>query len=84
MKFIIIVFVAAIVAAMPTSTKAGWFGDSGKTEVINDLREQVHQERSRAGVWQIVASVLGVGCVITLVVGAAIGSGRRRHERAGE
>jgi len=42
------------------------------------LQEQVQQQRRSTGDWQIVAFVLGIGCVITLVAGAAIGSKVRR------
>lgn len=45
---------------------------------LNEAQAQPAQQSARAGTWQTVATVLGIGCVVFLLIGAAAGSKTRR------
>ena len=77
----------AMLGSMTLTTNAWWFWntDDDDEDEVQPLVEQQQAEITRLqGVvdesqhakdeWQIIAFVLGVGCVGSLVVGAAIGS----------
>jgi hypothetical protein len=61
------------------SAQAGWFtSDDNKQQQIDRLNHQLDEEQHSNGQMQVVIIILGVGCVATLIVGAAIGSKARR------
>jgi len=56
---------------------AGWFThDDGQVAL---LQSQLQHQEACAGGWMMVAFILGIGCIIALLIGAAIGSKGRRH-----
>ena len=67
---------------MSSPTEAWWWSDDDddnqQQAEVSRLQYQVDQEQQSKDTWQIIAFVLGVGCVVTLVAGAAIGSHARR------
>ncbi len=71
------VFIIALVLMMG-SAQAGWFDNREQEQQIAKLNSEIQAERKSKADWQEIAFVLGVGCVITLVTGAAIGSKARR------
>ena len=65
---------------MSSPTEAWWWSDDDDQQQaeVSRLQYQVDQEQQSRDSWQTIAFVLGVGCVVTLVAGAAIGSHARR------
>ena len=65
---------------MSSPTEAWWWSDDDDQQQaeVSRLQYQVDQEQQSKDTWQIIAFVLGVGCVVTLVAGAAIGSHARQ------
>ena len=65
---------------MSSPTDAWWWSDDDDQQQaeVSRLQYQVDQEQQSKDTWQIIAFVLGVGCVVTLVAGAAIGSHARQ------
>ena len=67
---------------MSSPTEAWWWSDDDddnqQQAEVSRLQYQVDQEQQSKDTWQIIAFVLGVGCVVTLVAGAAIGSHARQ------
>jgi len=71
--------ILTILWLMTPAARAWWWSDDNdQQQEINRLQGEVDQEQQSRDDWQGIASVLGVGCVITLVVGAAIGSKGRK------
>ena len=77
MKHIIIFII--VLTSIVTTSNAGWFNDDNQQ--INKLEEQVQEQQHSTGDWQTIAFVLGTGCVVLLVVGAAIGSKARKDAK---
>jgi len=65
---------------MSSPTDAWWWSDDDDQQQaeVSRLQYQVDQEQQSKDTWQIIAFVLGVGSVVTLVAGAAIGSHARQ------
>ena len=76
-----LLLIAALAVTSPLAF-AGWFnhGDQQNGQIAQ-LQTQLHQQQSEAGKWQGIATLLAVGCVITLLVGAAIGAKGRKASR---
>lgn len=56
-----------------------WFhNDDDYKDQWQQSQQQLDQQRQATGGWQIIAGVLGVGCVALLVIGAAIGAKARK------
>lgn len=76
------IFLMAIVLTMATTTShAGWFSsndDDDKNQQIDHLQYEVDMETAKSDVKTDIIIVLGIGVVVSLVVGAAIGSKARR------
>ena len=80
-QFIIIILVAVATFIVPTSTaKAGWFDnhEQEQQEQISQLQSQIQQQEKSKGSWQGAAFLLGITSVITLLIGAAMGSKGRK------
>ena len=69
-----------LMTIMSSPTEAWWWSedDDQRQAEVSRLQYQVDQEQQSKDTWQIIAFVLGVGCVVTLVAGAAIGSHARQ------
>ena len=71
-----------LMTIMSSPTEAWWWSDDDddnqQQAEVSRLQYQVDQEQQSKDTWQIIAFVLGVGCVVTLVAGAAIGSHARQ------
>ena len=69
-----------LMTIMSSPTEAWWWSDDDDQQQaeVSRLQYQVDQEQQSKDTWQIIAFVLGVGCVVTLVAGAAIGSHARQ------
>jgi hypothetical protein len=63
-----------------STSHAGWFGndEQQRQQEINRLNGQLDQEQRSNGNMQGIIITLGVGCVVMLVTGAAIGSKARK------
>ena len=73
-----LIVILTILWLMTPTTYAWWWDDNDQQEEITRLHGEVDQEEQSRDDWQGIASALGVGCVITLVAGAAIGSKGRK------
>ncbi len=71
------VFIIALVLMMG-SAQASWFDNKEQEQQIAKLNSEIQAERKSKGNWQGIAFALGIGCVVTLIIGAAIGSKARR------
>jgi hypothetical protein len=76
-KFVIVAVLTFIVAT--STNKAGWIGSDSEREQRQKAEQQLQQEQQAKGNWEGLAFILGIGCVVTLTVGAAIGSRGRKH-----
>jgi hypothetical protein len=66
------------------TTYGGWFSKNDQqTEQRNrELQDQLRQQQDKTDTWRTTAFSLGVGCVVVLIIGTAIGSkGRRDAQR---
>ena len=70
-----------LMLAIATSAQASWFNHDQEQQEINRLHDQVQQEQHHSSALGGIIVVLGIGCVITLVVGTAIGSKCRRKSQ---
>jgi hypothetical protein len=71
--------ILAIFCSAAFTANAWWWSDEDDhQQQITHLQYQVDEQEHSKDEWQLVALVLGVGCVITLGIGAAIGSKARR------
>ena len=76
-----ILLLPVIFSILCTSTVNAWWwsdDDDQQQAEVSRLQYQVDQEQQSKDTWQIIAFVLGVGSVVTLVAGAAIGSHARQ------
>lgn len=80
MKKIIIVILGAVALCTSTPGANAWFGDAEKQRRI-EVEQKLAQQERLTNQWQITAFMLGVGCVVVLVVGAAIGSKGRKDAK---
>jgi p-aminobenzoyl-glutamate transporter AbgT len=80
MKKLIIVVVLTFIVTTSTN-KAGWIGNDSEREQREKAEQQLQQEQQAKGNWEGLAFVLGIGCVVTLITGAAIGSRGRKNAR---
>ena len=72
--------VALIVLTFIVSTyraNAGWFDNHEHQQNI-ELQHQLQQVRQTSGSLGILVIVLGIGCIVVLIAGTAIGSKCRR------
>ena len=80
-----VILIIAVVSAFIVNTApahAGWFNnDKQHQRQIEKLETQLQQQQKTSATWQVIAFVLGIGCVTALVVGAAIGSKGRQNVR---
>ena len=79
MKSILIILTVVVLITSTSPANAGWFGGNQAKE--HQLETQLHQQQESTGNWQLIAFFLGIGCVGTLVAGAAIGSKGRRNAK---
>lgn len=89
----IFILVMTMLWSMTLTTNAWWFwgndddsDDDNQQQVVDEQKQEIarlqgvaDQEEHTKDTWQILAFVLGVGCVGSLVVGAAMGSYARRN-----
>jgi len=70
-----------------TSTANGWpwSNDDRQNRIDEEIQRRVEAEQKliaqehKADGWCVVAFVLGIGCIMFLIVGAALGSKGRQH-----
>lgn len=82
--FILIILVVVAASIAPAPRAQAMFGRTQaerqrRLEVEQQLGAQLTSEKHTADQWQGVSFILGIGCVVTLVAGAAIGSNGRKH-----
>ena len=66
------------------TSSAGWFNHDQEQQQINQLQDQLQQEKRHSNDLGAVIVVLGIGCCATLVGGTIIGSRARRKANAGQ
>jgi hypothetical protein len=76
--YLLILVFSAILWSMAPVANSGWFGNNEQQERLKETEEKLQDQQQATDNWQGIACVLGIACVITLVVGAAIGSKGRR------
>jgi hypothetical protein len=88
MKQFILIIVLVVLASIATTPKAqAMFGHVAAEkqrrisveQQLGQLGQQLSLEKQTTDKWQGVSFTLGIGCVVTLVVGTAIGSNGRKH-----
>jgi hypothetical protein len=94
-QFILILFVVVAFFA-PTQKAHALFGrtaaekqrrieaEQRSIKAEQALGQQITSAQQTVDKWQGVSFVLGIGCVVTLVAGAAIGSNGRKHVQRAE
>ena len=80
MKHIILMILAVFALGVSPPKAKAWFGDAEKQRRIETEQKLIQQQRLTNN-WQITAFLLGVGCVLVLVAGTAIGSKARRDAK---
>ncbi len=82
MKQIILIVLTFIVI---TSRSHALFGRiAAEKQRRIETEQKLVQQQAVTAQWQTASFVLGVGCVVTLLAGAAIGSKGRRNAKANE
>ena len=82
MKYLILILLLVSPAA-----HANWFSWSSDPipeykEKVASLETQLSAQRSTTDHWQIASGSLGIGCVLLLVIGTALGAKTRHHYHA--
>ena len=82
MKYLILILLLVSPAA-----HANWFSWSSDPipeykEKITALETQLSAQRQTVNRWQIASGSLGIGCVLLLVIGTALGAKTRHHYHA--
>ena len=79
-RFIIKLILLICLAAATPKAKADWF-DFGKEskQRLTQVEQELTVQRKNTDTWVAVAGALGVGCVLLLVIGTALGAKVRRH-----
>ena len=82
MKYLILILLLVSPAA-----HAHWFSKAPDPipeykEKIASLENQLSAQRSTTDHWQIASGSLGIGCVLLLVIGTALGAKTRHHYHA--
>jgi beta-lactamase regulating signal transducer with metallopeptidase domain len=73
-----------LILCMNLPVKGAWL-DGGKTQQIQRLQSDLSKQQDSAGILTVAVFALSVGCVVAVVVGAAIGSRtRRKHGKSNE
>ena len=75
--YLLLLVILTILWSMTSTTRAWWWSNNDKAEIAR-LHGQLDQEKHTNGQQQIVIIILGIGCIATLVAGAALGSKARR------
>ena len=76
-----------IALAIFTSTADGWpwSGDDKQHRIDEEVQRRVEAEQKltvqeqKTDGWCVIAFILGIGCITSLVIGAALGSKGRQH-----
>jgi len=81
MKSILILLIGLLLSS---SAQAGWF--SSKPDLIplyegkiQSLENQLSAQSQTINHWQMATGSLGIGCVLLLVIGTALGAQTRKH-----
>lgn len=86
MRKILLPLILAMLWSATLASNAWWWSsndDDNQQQQIYRLQRQTDQQEHSKDTWQIIAFILGIGCVITLVAGAAIGSRARKATKGG-
>ena len=78
MKQIILILIVGLTLCASAPEASAWWWTNKCDQQLAELQRQLGQERQSKNSWQLTAFLLGIGCVVTLVAGAAIGSKGRR------
>ena len=81
-QFILIILFVAFIANTPNASALFGHTEAERQRRLDEeqqLGANLNEQSQATSRWQGIAFVLGVGCVVTLVVGAAIGSNGRKH-----
>ena len=73
---LIIIFIATIHTA-----NAGWFGNTAEIKRREQAEQKLEEQQAISGKWQQTAFTLGIGCVVSLIAGTAIGSKGRKSAK---
>jgi hypothetical protein len=96
MKQIVVILFAVVAFIAPTQKAHALFGHTAvekqrrieaeqrSIKAEQALGQKITSAQQTVDKWQGVAFVLGIGCVVTLVAGAAIGSNGRKHAQRTE
>ena len=79
-RFIIKLILFICLAAATPKAQADWF-DSGKEQKqrLTKVEQELTVQRKSNDALIVVAGLLGIGCVMLLVIGTALGAAVRRH-----
>ncbi|HEY3899589.1 MAG TPA: hypothetical protein VGM54_13295 [Chthoniobacter sp.] len=70
--------IISIILLTSITANAGWFSHEDYKEPWQQSQQQLENQRQANGQLLIVCGVLGTGCVVLLVIGAAIGAKARK------
>lgn len=78
----LITIITAFLLCCCNPARADWLSGGGKQEEqIAKIERELESQRGFTDQWEVIAGVLGVGCVLLLVIGTALGS-KTRHGHA--
>jgi len=80
MKQIILIVLTMATLGASTPVAKAWFGSEEKQRRV-EAEQKLVQQQQATNKWQITTFILGVGCVLLLVAGTAIGSKARRDAK---
>jgi hypothetical protein len=88
MKYILTLITLLLLASPPAH--AGWFSWGPEPDPTTEYRKKIVSLENQMSVqsrtmnqWQIAAGSLGIGCVLLLVIGTALGAKTRKHYESG-
>jgi len=73
-----LLIIIAVLFSMTATTHAWWWSNNNDNEHLRAVQQQLQQQIHQNGQLEFIITILAIGVVVALVVGAAIGSNARK------
>ena len=73
-----LLIIIAVLFSMTATTHAWWWSNNNDNEHLRAVQQQLQQQIHQNGQLEFIITILAIGVVVALVVGAAIGSKARK------